>query len=155
MLIKSYIFWDKMTCSLLTDNQSFGRICHLQLQGWRESQARHQHEASSVLIPCLAYSSTLQMETARSSKRLVEFQWTILHYIPDDWTSQKHCCENLKSYMNVSLHFHFVTRMVWLNLHTSIFQILNNMQNIIILYSIAWALVSPLKLAWLLKKLLI
>jgi hypothetical protein len=44
-----------------------------------------------------AYSATHKMEVTHSSKMLVEFQWTLLHYIPEDRTPHNRHCENLKS----------------------------------------------------------
>jgi hypothetical protein len=40
--MKSYIFWDIMSCSPLRINRHFGGTCHLYLQGRRISQARNQ-----------------------------------------------------------------------------------------------------------------
>jgi hypothetical protein len=45
-----------------------------------------------MLVTCLAYSSTLQMEETCSSKMSVDFQWSIWHYIPKDITLQGGDC---------------------------------------------------------------
>jgi hypothetical protein len=37
----------------------------------------------SMLVSCLAYSSTLKMEATCSYETLVDFQWTTWHYIPE------------------------------------------------------------------------
>jgi hypothetical protein len=37
-----------------------------------------------ILVPCLAYSSTLKMEETRSSGTSVDFQWTAWRYIAED-----------------------------------------------------------------------
>jgi hypothetical protein len=41
-----------------------------------------------MLLSRLAYSSTLKMETTRSSETFVDFQWTTRRYIPEDITLQ-------------------------------------------------------------------
>jgi hypothetical protein len=45
VVMKSTIFWNIMTCSLLKLNRCFGRAYHLHLQGWKISQARYQCES--------------------------------------------------------------------------------------------------------------
>jgi hypothetical protein len=40
--------------------------------------------ACFVLISCLAYSLTVKIEVTCYSKMLVDFQWTVEHYIPED-----------------------------------------------------------------------
>jgi hypothetical protein len=52
-----------------------------------------------MLISCLAYSSTPQMEVICASKTLGGFQRTTPRYIPEDRTLHNHRCENLKSYL--------------------------------------------------------
>jgi hypothetical protein len=53
---------------------------------------------TSLLISCLAYSSTLMNEATCSSETSVDFQRTARRYIPEDGTFHTHRCENLKSY---------------------------------------------------------
>jgi hypothetical protein len=47
----------------------------------------------------LACSSTLMMEATRSSKTLVDIQWTTQCYIPKDRPLYNHHCDNLKFYI--------------------------------------------------------
>jgi hypothetical protein len=51
-----------------------------------------------MLVPCMAYSSTLNMEATCSSGTLIDFYWTTRRYIPEDRALYNHVCENLKSY---------------------------------------------------------
>jgi hypothetical protein len=51
-----------------------------------------------MLVPCLAYPSTLTMEKICSSKTLVNIQLTARLYTPRDRIYHNHCIENLKSY---------------------------------------------------------
>jgi hypothetical protein len=48
------------------------------------------------VVSCLAYCSTLNVETC-SSEKLVAFQRTTRCYIPQDRSLHNHRCENLKS----------------------------------------------------------
>jgi hypothetical protein len=50
-----------------------------------------------MLVCCLAYSSTLNIEAVCSSQSLVGFHQTTWHFTPEDRTLHSHCCENLKS----------------------------------------------------------
>jgi hypothetical protein len=59
---------------------------------------RKKQATCFMLVSCLAYSSTLKMEVTCSSETLAGFQWTTQHYIPQDRTLHKNCCETLKSY---------------------------------------------------------
>jgi hypothetical protein len=88
-----------MPCSPLKINWRFGRTCHLHLQGRRISEARNQREESSKLVSCLAYSSTLKLETTCSPETSVDFQRTTRHFIPEDKTLHNYRCENLRSYL--------------------------------------------------------
>jgi hypothetical protein len=45
-------------------------------------------------VACISYS-TLKMEAICSSEKLVDFQWTTQHYVPQDITLHNHRCENL------------------------------------------------------------
>lgn len=45
------VFWDIRACSLLKINRQFWGTCLIYLQGGRISQARNQHEVSSMLRP--------------------------------------------------------------------------------------------------------
>jgi hypothetical protein len=38
-----------------------------------------------MLVSCSAFSSALKIEAIRPSQMMVYFQWTIWHYIPEDW----------------------------------------------------------------------
>jgi hypothetical protein len=51
-----------------------------------------------MLLSCSAYSLTLKMEVACSSKMSSDFQWTAECYIPVDTICHTHSWENLKSY---------------------------------------------------------
>jgi hypothetical protein len=53
-----------------------------------------------TLISCLAYSSTLKMETC-CSKTSAGIQRTTRRYIPEDGTHHNHRCQNLKSYISL------------------------------------------------------
>jgi hypothetical protein len=56
MVMKSSIFWDITPCSPLKVN-CFRETCHLQLQGWRISQARDQHATVFLLVFCVSFFS--------------------------------------------------------------------------------------------------
>jgi hypothetical protein len=102
-LLKSSIYWDITLSSPLKFNWCISQTCCFQLQGWRISQARNQHEAGSkqcfMLVSCLSYSLTLKMEVICSSGTSVDFQWTTWWYVPEDRTIHSHYSENLKSYV--------------------------------------------------------
>jgi hypothetical protein len=49
-----------------------------------------------MMLSCLAYSSTLQMEAACSSETSVHFHETTQSDIPEDKTLHSHRCENVK-----------------------------------------------------------
>jgi hypothetical protein len=89
-LLKSSIFWETVPCSSLKVNWCSGGRCYLHFQGRRISQIRYQCEAGS--------STALKMEETRSSKMLVDFQWTTWHHIPDDRTLHNYYCGNIKSF---------------------------------------------------------
>jgi hypothetical protein len=48
-----------------------------------------------------------------SSNTSVDFQWTIQRYIPEDSTVHNYYCENLKSYINLSLLANVLTAALW------------------------------------------
>jgi hypothetical protein len=52
----------------------------------------------SVLVSCLAYSSTIKMQATCSSLIYVDFQWTTWRYIPENRIIHNHRSESLKSY---------------------------------------------------------
>jgi hypothetical protein len=54
-----------------------------------------------MLVSCLAYFSTLNMEASCSSETSVDFQLTKRRYIPENRTLHNHRCDNLKSYINL------------------------------------------------------
>jgi hypothetical protein len=56
-----------------------------------------EEQVTSMLVPCLAYSSTLKMEATCSSEMSVDFYRTTRIYVPEDTTLHNHRCENLKS----------------------------------------------------------
>jgi hypothetical protein len=58
-----------------------------------------QNSAAYFMLDfCWVYSSTLKIEAAFSFETIVDFQWTIWHYIPEDRTVHTQFYENLKSY---------------------------------------------------------
>jgi hypothetical protein len=57
-----------------------------------------QVAASFMLVSCLAYSSTLNMEAKYSFETSVDFQRTKWRYIPEDRNLHNHRSENLKPY---------------------------------------------------------
>jgi hypothetical protein len=102
-----------MLCNLLKVKWCFRQICRLHHQGQRISQARDHHKVGIIatslpttsnatyfmLVACLAYSLTLQMEVLPcSSKTLVDSELTTQYHISEDRGIHTHCCENLKSY---------------------------------------------------------
>jgi hypothetical protein len=92
-----------MPCSTLKVNQCFGGASHPCLQGWRVSQARNPLSITYVvLVCCLAYFSTLEMEVTWSSEMSVDFQQTMQCYIPEDRNLHNYLCENCRSYSIVS-----------------------------------------------------
>jgi hypothetical protein len=80
---ESYL-WDIMPYSPPKINWHFGRIFCLHLQGWRVIQVRYQLTefiAWSVLVSCLACSSTLRMEAKNFSDTSFGFQRITWSYI--------------------------------------------------------------------------
>jgi hypothetical protein len=67
VFMKNTMFLAKTSCSPLKVNGLFGETYRLQLQRRRIRQARNQREAAT-LVSCLAYSSTLKIETIYSSE---------------------------------------------------------------------------------------
>jgi hypothetical protein len=80
VVIKSSIFWDISSCSLLKVNRRFGGTCRLHLQGRRISQALLA--TCFILVYCLDYSSTLKMEAKCSSETSFDIQRTTRRYVP-------------------------------------------------------------------------
>jgi hypothetical protein len=74
VVMKSPVFWDITRCSPFKIHQSFGGTGCIHL-------ATH-----FMLVPFLAYSSTLRVEATCSSEMSVDFQWTTLRYIAEDRT---------------------------------------------------------------------
>jgi hypothetical protein len=58
-----------------------------------------------MLVSCLAYSSTLNVEATCSSETSDDSDYT--HYIPEDRSFHKHCCKNAKSYTYHGVHHLF------------------------------------------------
>jgi hypothetical protein len=91
--MKSSVFLDITTCSLLKSNWRFRGTCRLPLHVRRMSGARKQSKGSSALPPpltlvsCSAHSLTLKMEATCYSETSVNFWQTTQHYIPEDRTS--------------------------------------------------------------------
>jgi hypothetical protein len=54
--------------------------------------------ACFMLVSCLVYSSTMELEATRSSETSVDFRRTRRRYIPEDRTIHNHRCENLISW---------------------------------------------------------
>jgi hypothetical protein len=72
MVMKRYL-WDITPSSLLRINRRFGGTCRLHLQGRKISQARNQHESSS-LHNVLA---RLQVDFKRTTPRYIAEGWTL------------------------------------------------------------------------------
>jgi hypothetical protein len=102
-----------MLCSPLKVNRRFEGTCRLHLEGQRINQARkHSEEGtkqSFTVLYFLAYSSTLKMESIRSSETLVDFQRNTRSYIPEGRNLHSPRCENLKSYILFSCPLLVVT----------------------------------------------
>jgi hypothetical protein len=63
------------------------------------------HTDISMLISCLAYSSTQNMEAIYSSETSVDFHRISRRYIPEDGTLHSNPCENFSSLNNLySIH---------------------------------------------------
>jgi hypothetical protein len=93
VVIKSTIFWDITLCIPLKVNRRFGATYRLHVQGQRISRAaRHQRESRWQAEPCLAFTSTLNMEVICSSETSVDFQQTTRRYIPEVRTLQVSSC---------------------------------------------------------------
>jgi hypothetical protein len=105
---KDEFLWSDCRFSIL--NRWENHFCHM--LNMRVIKQSHLPPAF-VLSSCLAYSLALKMETACSSKTLVNFQWTRQHYIPEDrtlndtssliypWTNQQNCKYCLTHYLTV------------------------------------------------------
>jgi hypothetical protein len=75
--MKSSVFWDMILYSPVNIKWHFGRTYCFHLQGWKVSQARHQHdtgskESSACSLLCACFS--------------VDFQWSTWHHIPEGRT---------------------------------------------------------------------
>jgi hypothetical protein len=70
-LLNSSVFWDIKPFSPLKINRRFGLTCCKALA------------ACFMMVSCLAYSSTLNMEAICSSEKSVDFQRTIQRYVPE------------------------------------------------------------------------
>jgi hypothetical protein len=111
VVMKSTVFWDIMLCSLLKVSRHFEGTYCLHLQGRIISRARSQCASrwqairgtyrlhiqcrkicraclapAFTLVSCLAYSSTLKVETICSSGTSVDLQQTTRHCISEDST---------------------------------------------------------------------
>jgi hypothetical protein len=62
-----------------------------------------------MLVSCLAFSSTLKMETACSFEMSVDFQRITWRYILEGRTLHNHHCENLRSYIYLKATRNFPT----------------------------------------------
>jgi hypothetical protein len=61
--MKSSVFWDMASCSLLKVNQRLGETCRLHLQGWRISRVGNQQEGSSAChLPSWWYHARLILQ---------------------------------------------------------------------------------------------
>jgi hypothetical protein len=87
---ESSVFWDIMQWSPLRANRRFGGTYHLYLLLCLPP--------AFTLVSCLAYFSTLKIETICSFETSVGSQWTTWRYIPEDGTFHNHRSENLTSY---------------------------------------------------------
>jgi hypothetical protein len=88
---KRTIFWDMTPCSPFSCTRRFGgRIASI-------------FRATCFLDGLLNYSSTLKIETIRSSETSGATQRTTRRHIPEDDTLHNHRCENLKSYISLSV----------------------------------------------------
>jgi hypothetical protein len=84
---KSYIFWDITPCTLMKVNCCFRGTYLLHLQGWSVCHGLKQHKADSKhSSTCLAYFSTLKMETICSSETSVHFHQIKQHNILENRT---------------------------------------------------------------------
>jgi hypothetical protein len=95
VIMKCSVFWYIATCSPMKVNRSFEGTYRLHLHCRRISQARNQREAGGklnfLIVPYLAYSSTLKMEATCSSETSTDFHRTTLRYIPEDRTLNNLC----------------------------------------------------------------
>jgi hypothetical protein len=70
---------------------------------------------------CLAYSSTLKIETVCSSESSVNIHCTIRRHVPEDSTSDSHHCETPKSHSVRSFRFSlFVISLFCLRLSSAV-----------------------------------
>jgi hypothetical protein len=83
--------WVEESCDLLAE-QPF----KIQIEVEQETRQAASKPAFTM-VSCLAYSSTLKMEATYCSETLNDFQRSAQHYIPEDRTLHKRCCENLES----------------------------------------------------------
>jgi hypothetical protein len=93
--VKSVIFWEIITCSLLNVNQRFGGTYRLHLQDRKNKLSKNPDDLLSLWVLAQLSFSTLKMEAICSFETSVD---TTRHYIPEEGTLRDHCCENLKSY---------------------------------------------------------
>jgi hypothetical protein len=84
-----------MHCNPLKVNRRFGGTFRLHIRGRRISQAITAITHCFMLLSCLAYYSTLKMETC-SSETSDDFQHTTWRYSPEDRSLHNYRCDNLK-----------------------------------------------------------
>jgi hypothetical protein len=107
--MKSTIFWDIASCSPLKVNRRFGRTYRLHLHG-RICRARYQcdsrWQAEFHLLSHWYLARLIRPWRRRCySETSVDFQRTTRRYIPEDSTLHNHCCENLKTYNLIIVHY--------------------------------------------------
>jgi hypothetical protein len=93
--MKTSVFWDKTPYRPFKFNRRFGRTRHHQLQVQRISQVRKEPEAGRaescyqssafyLVVYCLVYSLTLNIEATDSSETSFKFQTATRPYMPKD-----------------------------------------------------------------------
>jgi hypothetical protein len=103
-VLKSAIIRDIVPCGLWksTDVQEEHIASNFRVEEYAKQETSMKSggkQSHFHTVSCLAYSSTLKMEATYSFEMSVDFQWTTLHYIPEDSTIHNYCCENLRSYI--------------------------------------------------------
>jgi hypothetical protein len=89
--VKSQIYYDYAE-HVVQNGSIFGQDSSSFLKkepAWKKVANR----AVSTLVSCSAYFPPLKMEPICWSETSVDFQWTTLHYIPEDNTLYNHRCE--------------------------------------------------------------
>jgi hypothetical protein len=103
--LKSYIFWDitRVACWKSTEVSEEHVTSIFRIEEYAKEENNMKQAASSTLVSCLAYSSSLKMEVTCSSEMSVDFQQTTMRPVRDG-ALHNHRCEVLHLSYDLSIN---------------------------------------------------